>query len=369
MKNMNSPILIRYLRQYEKDPKSKVFAALAEIHRKNGMLDDALKIYHQGLRHNPHYFLGLLGLAHCYNDKKEYEKSYAVLSKLQAQSSDNLKYLELFSKVCLSLKKDDEALEVLKSALFLNPKNKETANLVKRLESKEAYQAHEKKSYLEKGSEDEKEISRGDSPEDLDSWVAKDFSCKVTEQEEASQMTEELLQKRATFIDDWNIKTESSFRSKEKLEEKKEGEEKGTSAKRALVTHTLVDLYISQGHYQKALEILVKLSEADPYDSATTVRYNEINQILEKQKVLEKLSGQPTEHHLLLDMVAEVDHSLIDQAVKEESDSSPGLPCGKGADIPGPKVIGPREITASRILALNSFKKELRDSAKRKMTI
>ena len=58
-------ILDKYLTALEKDPKSRVFAPLAEYYRKNGLLSQAIDTLNQGIKFNPDYVLGHLGLAFC----------------------------------------------------------------------------------------------------------------------------------------------------------------------------------------------------------------------------------------------------------------------------------------------------------------
>ena len=46
-----SNLLTRYSAQYDKNPKSRVFAPLAETYRVMGMYDDALKILRKGIKY------------------------------------------------------------------------------------------------------------------------------------------------------------------------------------------------------------------------------------------------------------------------------------------------------------------------------
>jgi hypothetical protein len=58
-----TPVVYRYLRQFQEDPTSKVFAPLAEAYRKSGLLQEALKIAREGLLVHPHYMAGKVSLA------------------------------------------------------------------------------------------------------------------------------------------------------------------------------------------------------------------------------------------------------------------------------------------------------------------
>ena len=48
-----SPLFLKYQADYEKNPRSRVFAPLAETYRKLGMTDKAMEILSQGIRFHP----------------------------------------------------------------------------------------------------------------------------------------------------------------------------------------------------------------------------------------------------------------------------------------------------------------------------
>ena len=49
-----------------------------------------------------------------------------------------------------------------------------------------------------------------------------------------------------------------------------------------IITHTLVDLYCKQGHYQKAIEILESILELHPKDRATKKKLKELKSLDER---------------------------------------------------------------------------------------
>ncbi len=129
-----SPLFLKYQIDFEKNPRSRVFAPLAETYRKLGMTDKAMEILSQGIRFHPSYLMGYLGLAFCYFDLKQYNLSYSTLRPLVDSNRDNIRLQKLFSDVCLQLNRKEEALETLKYLLFINPRDKDTAELVKAVE-------------------------------------------------------------------------------------------------------------------------------------------------------------------------------------------------------------------------------------------
>lgn len=72
---------LRYYEKWQKDPTSVVFAAISEIFRDHGMLDEAVKIAKEGLKHHPQLVSGQIALAKAYLAKGE-----MLLARQYAQS-------------------------------------------------------------------------------------------------------------------------------------------------------------------------------------------------------------------------------------------------------------------------------------------
>lgn len=134
---ISSPLFIKYLKSYENNPRSIVFAPLAEIYRKEGKIEKAIEILKEGLKYNPSYVTGYLSLASCYADLSKYHLAYSLLKSLIETNRDNIKLQKLFADVCLKTNQEDEALEAYKYLLFLTPKDREVAAFVKQLEDQE----------------------------------------------------------------------------------------------------------------------------------------------------------------------------------------------------------------------------------------
>ena len=63
MDNKNfSPMIYDYLKKYQEDPTSRVFAPLAEAYRKAGLIDEAIEIAREGLRVHPNFVGGRVAL-------------------------------------------------------------------------------------------------------------------------------------------------------------------------------------------------------------------------------------------------------------------------------------------------------------------
>jgi len=130
-----SPQIYRYLRQYQEDPASRVFAPLAEAYRKAGLVEDAIEVARDGLRHHPHFVGGKVALARALFDHRKYTEVVEILDSLVQDAPDNLVAQRLLAESQLMLGQLAPALTSFKMLLYFNPHDQETAKMVWELES------------------------------------------------------------------------------------------------------------------------------------------------------------------------------------------------------------------------------------------
>ncbi|MBI4925729.1 MAG: hypothetical protein HY843_07375 [Bdellovibrio sp.] len=130
------PLLISYLKKYQQDPTSRVFAPLAEAYRKMGFVDDAIEIAREGLLINPSFISGKVALARAYCDKKLFSEVIQTLVPVIRDIPDNLIAQRLLADSFLMLNRVSEALNCYKTLLYFNPLDTETAKLVYELETR-----------------------------------------------------------------------------------------------------------------------------------------------------------------------------------------------------------------------------------------
>lgn len=133
--SINPELVERYQMLYQKDPKSKVFAPLAEAYRKMGMIEEAYQVAKQGVKDHPHFPSGRVALAKVLLDKKKLEEAADHLQHAVDISPENIMAQTLLAKAMMDLRRPKEALKAYKMLLFLNPDHKIAATAVKRLES------------------------------------------------------------------------------------------------------------------------------------------------------------------------------------------------------------------------------------------
>lgn len=330
-----SPLFLKYQNDFEKNPRSRVFAPLAESYRKLGMTDKAMEILSHGIRFHPTYIMGYLGLAFCYFDLKQYNLAYTTLRPLIENNRDNLRLQKLFSDTCLELGKQEEALDTLKYLLFINPRDKNVANLVLKLEKEieERYRPNHRPIIIPEEELTGKIISpeemtlfdlgklnsiKSSEQNEFDDWMAIDLNKEMkTEKKEVSKKEEPL----PASYDHWNVKklkdteedktysvhldldkdsedeleTDSNINSEANLLiSKTEPEPHRLQKDVPIVTHTLVDLYCGQGHIEKALEVLEKILILNPNDQKTINKIHEIQSLISPyEEVVEETMIHP----------------------------------------------------------------------------
>ena len=135
MNSINPELIERYQLLYQKDPKSKVFAPLAEAYRKMGMIEEAFQLAKEGVQNHPHFPSGRVALAKILIEKKKIEEAADHLQHAVDISPENILAQSLLAKSLMDLRRPKEALKAYKMLLYLNPGHVVAQNAVKRLES------------------------------------------------------------------------------------------------------------------------------------------------------------------------------------------------------------------------------------------
>ncbi len=134
-----TPQIYHYLRKYQEDPRSRVFAPLAEAYRKAGLLEEAIEICRDGLRIHPHFIGGRVALSRALFDKGQYAETVKELEPVVLDAPDNLVAQKLLAESYLILGRMSDALSAYKVLLFFMPQDVEVARLVREIES-QAYE-------------------------------------------------------------------------------------------------------------------------------------------------------------------------------------------------------------------------------------
>lgn len=316
-----SAVLAKYFAMYKKNPRSKVFAPLAESFRKLGMLDDAFKILKEGIRHHPNYTLGYIVLGNCYFDLGKFELTYNTLRPIVTQNADNVSLQKIFAQACMNLGHLEEALDTYKYLLFMNPRDKFFIEQVKKLE--DDLMVGHKKLTLDQliKSPDMENYSASVTLDD--DWVQVDFNNNTNNNPQIAPVSSQ---------DNW-VMEKPGLASHPILNEEKiparsleddfyadEFEDEGSVEDTALphsghetpiVSHTLIDLYCAQQYYDKAIELLEKIIELNPDDAPSRKKLEHVIQLKAKSGPKLQVVSEQDGHEELI--------SIIENQVKAKS--------------------------------------------------
>ena len=82
--------LERYLRIFQENPDSRVFAPLADLYRRLGRLKDAEEICREGIQRHPYYAGGRVALAHILLDSNRLPEALLEIESVVTYYPDNL---------------------------------------------------------------------------------------------------------------------------------------------------------------------------------------------------------------------------------------------------------------------------------------
>jgi tetratricopeptide (TPR) repeat protein len=317
----HTALLSRYLEQYRKKPHSRVFAPLAEAYRKLGMMDEALKILKEGIKRNPSYPLGYLVLAQCYADQGYWDRVVQTLLPLTEHHRDNVAMQRLYAQACLETGDGERALETFKWLLFLNPRDATLATHVRNLEAgPQAVKPVLSRESVRKAPDTSKSFSS-----DEDDWSVMDFSpaSPPPTEEDRWQMTTPADIEAPSVTgkaEDWQVMSraldDDFFSDEEVTPENAEAPAPEETA--PLVSHTLVDLYVSQNHLAAAVELLQKYIALNPRDEKSLQRLAELEVFRRQQEdgsvPAQELEGQEELMRLVEANVHSPDHRKVEHA-------------------------------------------------------
>lgn len=135
MDEIKPDVIERYQKIYEQDPRSQVFAPLAEGYRKMGMLKEAFEVAANGVKFHPNFAGGRVALARVLMDQRDFDGALEQFKKVGELAPENVLAHSLAAECHLHLKHPKEALKSFKRLLFLNPENEKAQKAVKKLES------------------------------------------------------------------------------------------------------------------------------------------------------------------------------------------------------------------------------------------
>ncbi|MSP18384.1 MAG: tetratricopeptide repeat protein [Bdellovibrionales bacterium] len=284
------PHFREYIRRYQEDPTSRVFAPLAEAYRRLGRLDEAIDICLEGLKHHPEFPGGRVSLARCFFDKKKYVAAKEQLEMVVHISSDNILAQRLLGDCFVELQENEQALHCYKIAVALSPEDVALEDKIHRMQLHQNRQGTAPREPLSVS------IPNVIKPEPkgivATGVTASEIQFSDSEVEEVfTQTPTEVIASINAFQSQMTTPLADSFDEPEPLSDELEDaeirrskidailgfeEENGESFKTEnvmrvfaeevhvspeITTQTLGDLYYAQGQFEKSLRIFEKLQK------------------------------------------------------------------------------------------------------------
>jgi len=276
--DQHPPYFREYLRRFQEDPTSRVFAPLAEAYRRLGRVDEAIEICQEGLEHHPDFHGGRVALAKCFLDKQRYAEAKVALERVVQSVPENLLAQRLLGDAYLAMKENARALHCYKMALMLSPNDVSLAEKVHQLErqSLSALSTEETVGLppvwqgdtpgaAEKTEAPVEPVEAATSPENelrtdppRDPYTDEEYPVAAENPEEVAggpSPIDQLLGVNADEPDDegYRIEHVSAIFEHHQPQDQKE-----------ITTETLGDLYFSQGQFDRALRIFEKIHGRRP---------------------------------------------------------------------------------------------------------
>ena len=126
--------------KYSKDPQSRIFVQLADVYRKNNMVDEALDVLNKGLEYHPQYALAYLVLGKCYFEKRAHIQARDAFEKTIALDPQNIVALRMLARTYEMLKDDKGQINAYKNIITIDPLDtnaKEKLSMLEALQRKE----------------------------------------------------------------------------------------------------------------------------------------------------------------------------------------------------------------------------------------
>jgi tetratricopeptide (TPR) repeat protein len=315
-----SPEIEKYIESLSKDPKSRVFAPLAEAYRKGGLLDEAIQVAQDGLKFNPSYVSGRMALGRAYYDKGMKTEAREELEKVVKSAPDNIMAHKILGEIYQGEGRAGEAVRSFKIVLALNPTDKEVSEALDILEGRKppppvpaepavapSVKKEEVKAEPEKivpeVAEAEESQEEAESFDGLDETFNEFEEAPPETAEKEVEMKEEAESAPAGEPEALRAEVRDKIPRREPLEQAQmpssesgveiEAEPLGEpeiaeteahqvqpeAGREELATVTMAELYLKQGYPEKALNVYQDILTSDPDN-------------LEIKKRIEELSGE-----------------------------------------------------------------------------
>lgn len=140
MNELDFTEITRLSEKYSREPKSRIFVQLADMYRKNNMIDEALDVLNKGFEYHSDYALAYLVLGKCQFDRRAYIQAREAFERTLTLDPQNIVALRMLAKTCEILKDEKGQINAYKSIISIDPldtSTKEKLAMTEALQRKE----------------------------------------------------------------------------------------------------------------------------------------------------------------------------------------------------------------------------------------
>jgi len=231
----------------QKEPGSRLFVPLAEEYVKAGMLEEAVQVLTDGLKKHPDFLVARVTLGKIYFQQGKFAEARQELEAVVAVSPDNLVALRKLAVLYRQDKLLDKARHCCELLLAANPKDAEIQQLLQELNPSQPKEGQVEMSVTAPTLD----LSRGSAAEQ-----AMELTNELPKPTTDSSQTAGSVPAQPA-PPPGPVESAASQKTTDKPDA-------GEDAPEELVSPTLAQLYLRQGHYDQAVRVYDELLRREP---------------------------------------------------------------------------------------------------------
>lgn len=256
----------------QKEPGSRLFVPLAEEYVKAGMLEEAVQVLTDGLKKHPEFLIARVTLGKIYFQQAKFAEARRELEAVVTVSPDNLVALRKLAVLYRQDKLLDKARHCCDLLLAANPKDAEIQQLLQELNAGQPKK--EERAEMSMASP-KLDVSRGSAAEQVLDPIGEPPMLASAPSRAAASFPAQPASPPES------VESETPQKSTGKPDS-------GEDAPEELVSPTLAQLYLRQGHYAQAVRVYDELLRREPHNDT----YRQAHDM-----ALTLLQGQPAQPH------------------------------------------------------------------------
>ncbi len=273
---------LRSLFWSDRDQEGQAFVALAEAYRRSGDLDQAVDLLNEGLERHPHHTSGIVVLGRVHRDRGEVSEARAAFERVVELDGENIEAIRGLGEVAAAEGAVEEARDRFQKVLELDPDDSDAMTALLDLETAVEQASGPDTPPVpegEMGEAPEESFEEG-SDEATGDWVDESWDAWGEEPQ-----AESAPEARAEPEPELEAETGPDPDLAGEPEPEPEAEagsdlEDEIADEPEVYTRTMAEVYASQGHVSRAIEVLEHILEEQPHDEAIRSRIEVLRQEL-----------------------------------------------------------------------------------------